>query len=536
MALALQRSFDEMGSALVDTDFVVFDLETTGGSHAESEITEIGAVKVRAGEVLGEFATLVNPGVTIPPYISALTGITDLMVAGAEPIERVLPTFLEFIGDTTLVAHNASFDTGFLRANAARLGYPIPGNPVVCTVRLARRLVRDEVPNLKLETLAHALRARTAPTHRALDDARATTDVFHALLELSGRWGVTHLDDLLWFQSAKGHPSRSKVRLTEDLPRARGVYFFRSATDAILYVGKATDLRTRVRSYFGGDDRRKIDDLLRETERIDHIRCATDLDCSVLEARLIRRHSPPYNRAQRGRASQAWLRLTAGPFPRLTVARAAAPGALGPLTRRVAESVREALEDASPLRTCSLRLGPKAATASRCVRGQVGRCPAPCDGARDPEAYAASIEPVVAALGGAPDDVLQALGARIDALSAQCRYEEAATVRDRAFVLIEAISTARLARTLAEAGRLAFEIDGTTVEIDAGALTSVGGAPLGVPADDHPDEPRLIARWLARNQRRLSLRAAHGTFAEPIAGGATVAAWRARLRAVRAAT
>src|SRR5579864_2214714 len=195
--MAVQRSFDDLGTALVETEFCVFDLETTGGSPESSRITEIGAVKVRGGEILGEFATLINPGVPIPPAITYLTGITNAMVYPAPQIDAVLPSFVEFIGDAVLVAHNASFDTRFLAANLARYSYPAAGNPIVCTVRLARRLVRDEVPNLQLATLARALRARTAPCHRALDDARATVDVLHALLERAGRWGISHLDDLL---------------------------------------------------------------------------------------------------------------------------------------------------------------------------------------------------------------------------------------------------------------------------------------------------------------------------------------------------
>src|SRR5437588_13117066 len=101
-ALAVQRSFDDLGTALVDTEFCVFDLETTGGSPDASRITEIGAVKVRGGELVGEFATLVNPGVPIPPTITYLTGITNAMVMPAPRIEDVLPTFVEFIGDAGL--------------------------------------------------------------------------------------------------------------------------------------------------------------------------------------------------------------------------------------------------------------------------------------------------------------------------------------------------------------------------------------------------------------------------------------------------
>src|SRR5262245_13601264 len=192
-----QLAFDELGTPLRATTFVVFDLETTGVSD-EDTITEFGAVKVRGGEVLGEFATLVDPGRGIPPEIVALTGITNAMVCAAPRLERVLPAFLEFIGGCVLVAHNSGFDTGFLRAACNRFGYAWPKPAVVCTVRLARRVLgRDEAPTCRLAALAELFHASTAPVHRALPDARATVDVLHGLLERVGSVGVQSLEELL---------------------------------------------------------------------------------------------------------------------------------------------------------------------------------------------------------------------------------------------------------------------------------------------------------------------------------------------------
>ena len=128
VALALQRSFDDMGQPLAEVTFCVLDLETTGASPASCAITEIGAVKLRGGECLGTFQTLVNPGVAIPPAITVLTGITEAMVLPAPTIERVLPTFLEFAGDAVVVGHNVRFDMGFLRAALDRAGYAPPAN------------------------------------------------------------------------------------------------------------------------------------------------------------------------------------------------------------------------------------------------------------------------------------------------------------------------------------------------------------------------------------------------------------------------
>ena len=176
---------------------MVVDLETTGGrtkgtgGNAPDAITEIGAVKVRGGVVLGEFATLVDPQRSIPPQIVQLTGITTAMVSDAPTIDAVLPMFLEFAGDAVLVAHNAGFDMGFLRAAAARCDIPWPRPQVLCTVRLARRVLsREEAPSVRLAALARLFAVATQPTHRALDDARATVDVLHALIERVGNQGV----------------------------------------------------------------------------------------------------------------------------------------------------------------------------------------------------------------------------------------------------------------------------------------------------------------------------------------------------------
>ena len=185
--LSVQGPFDELGRPLRDVTFVVVDLETTGGSPNACEITEIGAVKVRGGEVLGEFQTLVNPLSSIPPFIAVLTGITDAMVAGAPRLDTVLPAFLEFSKGAVLVAHNAPFDLGFLRAGCERLGLPWPSYEHLDTARLARRVLhRDEAPNCKLSTLATLFRATTTPNHRALSDARATVDVLHGEMPVLG--------------------------------------------------------------------------------------------------------------------------------------------------------------------------------------------------------------------------------------------------------------------------------------------------------------------------------------------------------------
>ena len=545
---AIQGRLDDLGTPLLDVEFVVLDLETTGGSPANDRITEVGAVKIRGGEVLGTFQTLVNPGVPIPPLISALTGITNPMVADEEPIEVVLPCLLEFLGGAVLVAHNASFDRRFVQANLERHGYQRLANRVVCTARLARKLLpRDEVPNVRLATLAAYLGATVAPCHRALTDARATVDVLHSLLELAGSYGVLALEDLIAFPSARASASFRKVHLADRLPRCPGVYLFRDAAGRVLYVGKAKDLRTRVRSYFSGDGRVKIADLLRELAAIDHQPCATELEASVREVRLIQHHRPRYNRRSRNPERYCYLKLTRERFPRLSVVRRVLPdGAryLGPFgSAGQAELVKAAIEDALPLRRCTMRLGPRGG-GSACVLLELGRCLGPCTGAVAQERYAALVDTLEAALDGDPEPVLGPLRRRMAAYAAEQRYEQAAGARDRLEALTRALAEARRAAALAGADEIVLarpHPDGREVTVvRRGQLAAVGL----VAADDQPgverllataaspepfdgppprhlaDEVGLVTRWLEGAAGKAELLAVRGRLASPAVGGA----------------
>jgi DNA polymerase III subunit epsilon len=555
-AIAHQPSFADLGTPLHRVTFVVVDLETTGGSHEQSRITEFGAVKVRAGEILGEFQSLVDPGQPIPAGISALTGITDGLVAGRPPVEAVLPTFLEFCRGTTLVAHNARFDVGFLNANLTRLDYPRLDNPVVCTASLARRLVRDEVSNCKLATLAQFFRCLNAPVHRALADARATVEVLHGLLERAGSFGVLTLEDLVEFAKVRNTPLyKARKHLADDLPHAPGVYAFRSASGEILYVGKATDLRARVRSYFGGDMRRKIADMMKETGTIDHWVCPTPLEAAVREVRLIHAERPRFNRRSKHPERAVWVKLTAERFPRLSVVRSPRDdGAtyLGPLpSRRVAEQVVEAVQDAAPIRRCTDRIGARTRFPA-CALKEMRRCLAPCDGTVDVDGYAPAAGAITDAMGADPRAALALLHERMTGLAAGGRFEEAASARDRLRGLVGALlrsrrlAAAAAARTLVASrpasgrrevvlvrdGALAATATCDPAEIEQ-AVAALLAAEPPVP-EPSAEETELVVRWL--EGREVRVHHCDGTFASPVAGGADLAAHDRRLARNRRAT
>ena len=204
---------------LSQTTFVVLDLETSGASpKTGSAITEIGAVKVCGGQVLGTFKTFVNPGTPLPPFITELTGITDEMLIDAPRIESVLPPLFEFLGSdksTVFVAHNAPFDLSFLKASAALHGYTWPNFRVIDTVKAARFvLTKDDVANYQLGTLAVYFRTEIAPNHRALDDALATVDVLHGIIERMGTFGITTINQMLNAGAKKVRPKIASKQST----------------------------------------------------------------------------------------------------------------------------------------------------------------------------------------------------------------------------------------------------------------------------------------------------------------------------------
>ena len=358
-----QRSLDELGRPLRDITFCVVDLETTGASAQQGcMITEIGAVKVCGGEVLGEFQTLVNPHSAIPPFIAMLTGISDSMVHDAPGIESALPAFLEFAQGCVLVAHNAPFDVGFLRHFAAEQGRAWPRFEVLDTARLARRVItRDDAPNCKLSSLAQVFNSSTTPNHRALADARATVDVLHGLMERLGGLGVHTLEELQTFTSRVTPAQRRKRHLAEALPHAPGVYLFQDDQDRVLYIGTSRDLRTRVRSYFtGSETRSRMGEMVGIATRVTGIECATTLEAQVRELRLIATHKPRYNRRSRFPEKVHFIKLTRETWPRLSLVRRVLDDDadyLGPFgSRKTADKVLAAIHDTFPIRQCTDRL------------------------------------------------------------------------------------------------------------------------------------------------------------------------------------
>ena len=445
----LLKTVDPLTLALDEAPYVVFDLETTGSSATKGgAITELGALKLVRGEVVEEFTTLVNPGRRIEPFVVRLTGITDRMVAGAPPISEVMPRFEEFVEGTVLVGHNVHFDCSFV---AAARGGHLP-NPVLDTLKLARCLV----PGLKryrLASLASDFGVRQIPNHRALSDAAATAGVFLKLSKLLRAAGVRGVAEAAALRGGRtgsgGRVKPQKGHLADGIPDTPGVYYFVDKGGTVLYVGKAKNLKARVRTYFnGGDGRRKVGRLVEEVAEVRVKETGSELRALILEAREIKRLLPRYNSAGRDDKANWFIKLDTKepyPVPERVLTNAPEEGVihLGPY--RSAGSLDfciEALGRVFPIRRCD-----GDAKEGVCIYGQMGRC-APCAGMGEEEYRSSVVDGVVALLRGeGGEEHLAALVEERRRLAASLEFEAAARVRD----LISGIERVRLARSVVSA-------------------------------------------------------------------------------------
>ena len=324
--------------------YVVFDLETTGLSPGRDAICEIGAVRVTALEPAGTFETLVDPGRPLPDTIATLTGIEPRDLRGAPRPGDAVRRFFAFAGDAVLVAHNARFDVGFLDREVERLQGRRVAAPVLDTVWLARRLLADRSPRVGLRSLAHFFGTSVEPCHRALPDAQATAEALVALLGLAQERGAQTVGDVLELAAPRTRRVYGKRSLAFGAPTRPGVYLFRDRNEQVLYVGRARDLRARLRSYFRSERQRPaVEAALLALERVEWRVLGSELEAALEEARLIRELRPPANARALRPDRCVYLRRRGD-----AVVVTKEPGALGPIrSRRRAELAARALAGAT---------------------------------------------------------------------------------------------------------------------------------------------------------------------------------------------
>ena len=325
-----------------EATYVVFDLETTGLSPGASAICEIGAVRVRALALEATFETLVNPRRPLPAPVAALTGIDGNVLRAAPPVELAVRRFLEFAGDAVLVAHNARFDMAFLDREVERLTGRRVAAPVVDTVWLARRLLEGRQRRVGLASLAWFFGTSAQPCHRALPDAEATAEILIALVGLAQERGVETVAQLVELSAPRSRRLAAKRGLAAGAPPRPGVYLFRDRSDQVLYVGRARDLRARLRSYFRTDRQRPaVEAALGALERVEWRVLGSELEAALEELRLLRELRPPANTRGTRPDRHVYLRRRGS-----TWCVTETPGPYGPLrSRRRAQAAARALGD-----------------------------------------------------------------------------------------------------------------------------------------------------------------------------------------------
>lgn len=321
--------------------FVVVDLETTGLSPRTSRICEIGAQRVRALELADAFETLVDPRVALPAAVTSLTGIRAEALRGAPRAELAVRRLLAFTGDAAIVAHNARFDLAFLDVEVERLTGRRIAAPVVDTVWLARRLLGERTRRVGLATLAHFFGVPTEPCHRALPDARATAEILVVLVGLAQERGARTLADLVELAAPRARRLHAKRSLVAGAPSRPGVYVFRGRGGIALYVGRARDLRARLRSYFaGGRQRPAVEAALGALEEVEWRETGSELEAALEELRLLRDLRPPANARGTRPDRHAYLRRRGARWGVTTD-----PTPIGPLPgRRLAQLAARALD------------------------------------------------------------------------------------------------------------------------------------------------------------------------------------------------
>jgi DNA polymerase-3 subunit epsilon len=315
---------------LEEAEFVVFDLETTGLSAARDQICELGAVRVRALEPVESFQSLVNPGVALPQPVARLTGLREQELRRAPSVSKVVGRFLTFAGDALLVAHNARFDQRFLERQLLLLQGRRLSEPPLCTAALARRLLEGRRRRVGLASLADFFGVSTTPCHRALPDAEATAQVLVHLIGLAQELGARRLSDLRALAAARRRRVHDKRSLARGAPTRPGVYLFHDRHEQVLYVGRARDLRARLRSYFQSERQRpSVEAALLALERIEWRVLGSELEAALEELRLIRELQPPANARGRRKEHGVYLRRRGEDF---LVTKTATR--LGPITSR----------------------------------------------------------------------------------------------------------------------------------------------------------------------------------------------------------
>ncbi len=451
---SLIRATDATASSILD-EFIAVDVETTGLRPLNQRVIEIALHRYRAGESVERFETLLNPGRSIPEFITRLTTIRDMDVAEAPVFVDVADRVLEFIGDGLLVGHNVRFDISFLNAELKRAKRQPLINERLDTLTMAVRYL-DNLRKPSLDRVASALKLGTRDVHRAGRDAALTAQIAIRLTEIASRTGVRSIDDL----KSVGTPERKRPRddvgrgrsimdrsWLKDVPKKPGVYVMRDDQGEVIYVGKAKSLRNRLASYYSQPlgYTRKMDGLLETMASVETEVVGTELQALILESQLIQRHQPRYNTALRSFENYPYIRVDiSNPWPRVSLskqrkddgARYYGPYRSTSGARRTVDVINAAV----PLRTCTRSFRDARSYGRPCLRLDLGQCLGPCVGQVSGDEYRSRVGDVLGFLDGNDDGLRERIWADLESAAERLDFEKAGKLRrdlHAALMLIE---------------------------------------------------------------------------------------------------
>lgn len=426
--------------------FAVMDFETTGTSARGDRAIEIGIVKVVNFKISETYRTFLNPGRPIPYFITQLTTITNDDVAEAPYFEDVVHEIRNFIGSDIIAAHNAPFDYSFLKGEFERAGVEPPDNGVICTLKLSKKLY-PELTSHKLSSLTNHFKILHKGVHRALGDATVTAKLLIKMLkQLQEENEITTLSDLLSYHSAPRTVFRIiKKKLIEDyslVPANPGVYFFRNAKNDIVYIGKAKDLRKRVKNYFVNTAPRKAKEIARRSSHLGFIETNSELTALLTESELIKLHKPKFNSLLKKYSQQYFIRIDfENEFPSVqSAAEFNFDGCdyFGPYSNRnTVNSLVEIIDRTFKLRECSEKEYKKK---KKCYLADIERCLAPCIEPGIVDEYKDEIDKAYEFLSGHNQTAVDRLLNKMKEYSALQKYEEAASLRDLVNLLLSQIN------------------------------------------------------------------------------------------------
>jgi DNA polymerase III subunit epsilon len=519
--LARTSSASDSGPGLLSESFTVIDVETTGLKSLAHRVIEFGAVRYDDGEQSGTLSILIQPERAVPKYVQKLTGIDNDLLSDAPLFSDVVEDILEFIGETTLIGYNVGFDVSFLNAELDRAGRPQLLNPCIDLLPVAGALMPG-TRSRGLTSLARELNVAPTGAHRALDDALTTAGVLHSLVPRIRAAGITSLYQLDGFRAARreerdtsGPFARGRSLLDPDhvssAPDRPGVYVMRGLENRVLYVGKAKNLRARIRSYYSQPlgYTRKMDGLLQSIQRIETIETGSELAALLLEQQLIARYRPQFNRQMRTSDNYPYIRIDmTNPWPRVNLVKEASEDSAlyyGPYrSSRAARATVDALNDIYPLRSCSRSFKNRKSFGSPCTDLDFGRCLGPCVGRADRDEYFGYLRQIIAFLDGDVDPVMNRLHEQLERTAERLDFEKAARVRNRIDRVTELSQSQEILSLAVNHGDLAIILPAVDLESREIMLTRFG-RPWSRRIV-HPDEPvDDVVAELSRSWERATL-------------------------------